>query len=449
MNTKNQLDLTTGSVTKKLMAFALPYILGLVLQQMYSFIGAVIVSNFSADGSRALAAVGSTNSITSMLIGFFTGLSLGANVLCSNHIGAKQTQQLRRTMHCAIPVALICGIFALVIGIAACNPILAAMNVPDSVMDLSACYLRIYFLCAPFLLIYNTGAAIMRAHGDTKRPMTILMVSGACNVVFNIIFVVFLNMSADGVAWSAVASQAISAFCVLRILFSKKDMYNLSLGELAVTPKIVLSILHLGIPSGFNTIIFYIAGIILQRTLNTFGETAMAGQSAAGNITLFLQTIPNGLYAACTSFAGQCFGAKDFKRIDRMAAASLCWGMLISVVLAGIVTVFRFPLMEIFDKDRQIITAGMPYLLILSWGYVLYVFTSTFMGCLQGMRKSTVNAIVNLVCICLARGFWAWVVFPLRPTIAVLNLCYPVSFIMSGMALFALYVHTKKGATTR
>lgn len=451
MNKGNTLDLTTGSVTKKLLAFAIPYILGMVLQQLYSFIGAVVVSNFSADGPRALAAVGSTGSITSMLIGFFTGLSLGANVLCSNHIGAKQTRQLRRTMHCSLPVALICGILVLVIGVVACEPILKAMNVPGSVMALSARYLRIYFICAPFLLLYNTGAAIMRAHGDTKRPMTILMVSGGCNVVFNFIFVVFLNMSADGVALSAVASQVISAFCVLRILFSEKDMYGMSVRELEADPKIVLSILRLGVPSGFNTIIFYIAGVILQSTLNTFGETAMAGQSAANNITLFLHTIPNGLYAACTSFAGQCYGARDYKRIDRMSVSSLCWGMSVSVVLAGIVTVFRFPLMRIFDNDSKIIAAGIPYLLIMSWGYVLYVIPSTFMGCLQGMRKSTVNAVVNLVCICLSRGIWAWFVFPMRPTITMLNLCYPVSFAMSGAALFALYLHTKKkeGVTAR
>ena len=444
MNERNKLDMTTGSVTKKLLAFAAPYILGMVLQQMYSFIGAVVVSNFSADGPRALAAVGSTGSITSMLIGFFTGLSLGSNVLCSNYIGGKQAQPLRRTMHCALPVALICGIFVLILGIGACYPILSVMNVPDTVMELSAGYLRIYFLGAPFLLVYNTGAAIMRAHGDTKRPMTILIISGALNVVFNIIFVVFFKMSADGVAWSVVVSNAISAFCVLWILFSKKDMYRLSLRELVVAPKIVLAILHIGIPTGFNAIIFYIASMILQGTLNTFGESAMAGQSAANNITLFLHTIPNGLYAACTSFAGQCYGAKNYKRIDKMAVSSLCCGMLVSLVLAGIVTVFRFPLMRIFDDNSKIIADGMPYLLILSWGYVLYVIPSTFMGCLQGMRKSSINAVVNLLCIFLVRGIWAWFVFPLQPTIFVLNLCYPVSFIISGLALFILYVHTKK-----
>ena len=436
--------MTTGSVTKKLLAFAIPYMMGMVLQQMYSFIGSVVVSNFSVDGPRALAAVGSTGSITSMLIGFFTGLSLGSNVLCSNYIGARETEKLRRTMHCSIPVALGCGIFVLLIGLLGAEWILTVMHTPETILSLSANYLRIYFAGAPFLLLYNTGAAIMRAHGDTKRPMTILFISGACNVAFNIIFVVLLKMSAEGVAWSAVCSNAVSALCVLWILFSRKDTYNLTLKELGLDMKIVWGILRLGVPAGFNTIAFYIAGVLLQSTLNTFGEAAVAGQAAANNITQFLHVVPNGLYAACTSFAGQCYGARNYKRIDKMAAASIVWGTPAALVLAGIVTVFRVPLMEIFNADSEIVTAGTPYLMAVSWGYVIYVFTSTYMGCLQGMCRSTTNAAVNMLCICLARGIWIWFVFPLYPTITMLNLCTPVSFILSGIALFAIYLRTKK-----
>ena len=444
MKEKNKLDLTTGSVTKKLLAFAIPYMMGLVLQQMYSFIGSVVVSNFSADGPRALAAVGSTGSITSMLIGFFTSLSLGSNVLCSNFIGAKEPEKLRRTMHSSLPVALGCGIFVFLVGLICANWVLTVMHTPETILPLSASYLRIYFAGAPFLLLYNTGAGIMRAHGDTKRPMTILLISGACSVVFNIVFVVLLKMSAEGVAWSAVCSNAVSAFCVLWIIFSKKDTYHLTWKELGLDMKIVWAILRLGVPAGFNAIAFYIAGVILQSTLNTFGEAAVAGQAAANNITQFLHTVPNGFYAACTSFAGQCYGAKNYKRINKMAVASLACGIPAAVLLAVIVTVFRVPLMELFNADAEIVAKGMPYLMVVSWGYVIYVFTSTYMGCLQGMCRSTTNAAVNTICICFARGAWFWFIFPLCPTITMAVLCIPVSFVLSGAALFYTYVHIKK-----
>lgn len=449
MTQKSNLDLTSGSVTKKLLAFACPYILGSVLQQLYSFIGVLIVSNFSSEGARALAAVGSTGSITSMLIGFFSGLSLGSNVLCSNYIGAKQEGLLRRCMHTALPVALICGIFVLALGIGASRPILVAMNVPGTVIDMSTLYLQLYLLGAPFSLLYNTSAAIMRAHGDTRRPMTILTFSGIANVAFNLVFVVFLKMSVVGVALSSIGSQAVSAGCALYILFSKRDIYRLSLKEMELKSDLVLSILRIGIPSGFNTIIFHLSGMAIQSTLNTFGDVAMAGQSAANSITLFLHTIPNGFYAACTSFSGQCYGANDYKRIDRIAVSGICSSMILSTVLAGIVTVFRVPLIRIFNGQSDIIAAGLPYLLILSWGYVLYAIPSVFMGCLQGMRRSGVNAVVNLIFICISRIFWVCLIFPLKPTLSVLNLCYPVSFVLSGAALCALYVHIRKGLQNR
>ena len=377
---RKRVDLTTGPITKKLILFAIPIILSNLLQHLYSAADRAVVGRFAEEGTTALAAVGATGSAITLLLGLFTGLSIGANIVCANMRGARNTTGLRKTMHSAPILALICGVFLMIVGILVCRPMLKLMSAPEGVLDQAVLYMRIYFLGVPASILYNFGSAIVRSNGDTKRPMLILALSGLVNVALNLILVIGFHLDVAGVAIATVVSQYLSAFQIWRILFNPKDDYKLSFKELKLHKQQVWTIIKVGLPCGLNGIAFSLSNIVMQSAVNTFGEVIIAGNVASDGLTGLIYQVIVGFYSAIVSFAGQNYGAGKYKRIDKGLGISLLWCCGIVLILGVGAVIFHQPLMSLFNSDPVVIDAGTTKLKVFSYSYVIYGVSEMLLG---------------------------------------------------------------------
>ena len=437
-------DLTVGPVAKNLVLFVLPIIFSNLMQQLYTVADRIVVGQFAANGTAALAAVGSTGSATSMVLSLFNGLASGVSILCANLRGAREEEKLRKTMHTALLLLGVSGLFLLVVGVLFARPLMQLINVPADMLDLACLYVKIFFLGVPASLVYNTGSAILRAHGDTRRPMMILAVSGLVNVALNLVLVVLFNMSVAGVAIATVVSQVVSAVWVLSILFSRKDIFRLRRQELRIHPKTAKRLLGVGIPCGINSIAFCVPNMILQATVNTFGTAVVAGNVAADSITILLIQLMVGFYSGTVSFVGQNYGAQKYKRVDRSVgtAAALSCGLIL--VVSTLVMVFSQPLMALFNGDPEVIRAGTPKLNLYCSFCALYAASEVLLGAVRGLKKTLVPSIINISAICGIRILWIYCIFPLRPTVDMVYWCYPISWVFSSLGLLGTYLYYRK-----
>lgn len=434
------LDLTQGSVTKQLILFALPILLTNLLQHLYTVADRVVVGQFAENGKLALAAVGSTSSATTLFLNVFNGLAVGANVTCANRKGAKDQQGLELCRHSSMLLSVCIGILVSFLGIVVCKPMLLLMGTPEDILELSTLYMRIYFLGVPAASIYAFGANILRANGDTKRPMMILGLSGLVNVLLNLVLVIGLHMSVAGVAIATITAQYISAIWVAYILFAKKGEYKMSFKKLQFHMESMRSVVRVGVPSGLNGMVFTVSNLILQSATNSFGSVAIAGKTAAMDIgTLVYQGI-GACYLASVSFAGQCYGARQYKRIDSLVLRSTGLSISYVVIMATICTLFPRQLLGLFNSDPEVINAGISLLLINSWGYILYATSETALGCLRGMGKSGLPMLLNFAGICIPRMIWVLLIFPLRHDMTFLFLCYPISWTISAVLQLSCYI---------
>lgn len=439
------MDLTTGPVGKLLLRFAIPIILGNLLQQLYGAADRLVVGQFSENGATALAAIGATSAAIYLTVGLFIGIGTGINVICANLLGSKDMQALRKCMHTAVLAGIISGILLGTAGYFMTPVILSWMGTPLSVMPLAVTYMQLYFVGVPATILYNFGAGILRAFGDTKRPMYILIFSGLANVALNLVFVIGLRMSVAGVAIATAISQYLSAGAVMYILFSKKDQYRLGLRELSVDKKQLAAIVRMGIPSGLGSIVFSFSNVILQSSLNTFDSDAViAANTIAVDINTLIYQIEGALSAACVSFAGQCFGAGNYKRIDKVTrtATGLCFILMgIPIVLC---TVFMPQVVGLFNGDPEVLRYGIPLMIINVPCLFLYVPSEIFMGCSRGMKRAVAPTVLNMLSVCALRLLWVLFVFPAFRSVTVLYLCYPVSWTISSLTQMGFYFHTRR-----
>lgn len=441
---KHTLDLASGPVTSKLLAFTLPILATNLLQHLYNAADRAVVGKFAVDGDTALAAVGATGSAITLLLNLAIGLSLGVDVVCSNMRGAGDTKDLRKAMHTSILLAAVCGVAMMFFGLAVAEPFLLLMGCPENVLEAATLYMRILFLGTPFQLLYNFGAAILRSHGDTKRPMTILSISGLVNVVLNLVFVLFFRMSADGVAWATVAAQCISAVVVLWILFKPDGGFDLNISELKFHKKELRNIVRIGIPCGLNGMVFSVANVTIQSSVNSLGDVAMAGNAAAAGYSGLVYQILAAFYSGCISFSGQCYGAKKYKRIDKLVGRSILLCSAMIAALALLATVFPYFFLGLFTNSRAAMESGIGPMLITCWAYMLYGISEVFLGTLRGMRRSGMPTLINAVFICLPRMIWVFFVFPLHRTVWFLYLCYPISYVFSSAMQGMYFLRTRR-----
>lgn len=445
MEKANSLDMTEGSITKKLLLFALPILASYLIQHFYSIADSVVVGNFAPDGTTAQAAIGATNPAINMLQNLIVGISLGANVVCSKLRGAKDHKTLRKGMHTAVTLSAACGFLLMCLGIWLSEGLLTATNTPKEVLPSAIAYMRIRFLGMPAMIIMNFSIAILRSNGDTKRSMYILTASGLVNVALNLILVICFRMGADGVAIATIVSQYVSMIAILWILFAPNDEYKLRLNELQISKQLLWNIIAVGVPCGISSILHSGTNLILQSTINHFGKVVIAGNAAATSINCIVYLVNDAFAAACLSFAGQCYGARAFKRLDKLAVTASVYNGGIVLAIAGIITVFARPLLGLFNPDPIVVEAGVFKLILLCWTTCFFGIGEIFVACMRGMGKSLAPMIVNIICICGVRLFWATAVFPLLPNDPrYLYFCFPISWIIGMFAQLVNFIICRK-----
>ena len=428
-----------GSILDKLISFSIPLMLSGILQLLFNAVDIIVVGRFT--GSEALAAVGSTTALINVFVNFFIGISLGSNVLAARFFAAGKDKEMSETVHTAITLALISGVGMGIIGVLAAKGALMLMDTPDNVLNLSTLYMRIYFVGMPFFMLYNYGAAILRAVGDTKRPLLFLIISGSVNVVLNLIFVIRFHMGVAGVAIATVISQAISCVLVLRCLYRTESSYQLRFSRLGMKAKYVKQIFQVGVPAGIQSTIINFSNVLLQSSVNSFGSVAMAGYTAANNILGFLYVSINSVTQACMSFTSQNYAVRRFKRMDKILLECLGLTVAVSLVFGGGSYLFGSELMHIYTKSADVVACGVDIMLYTTVTYFLCGMMDLFPGALRGMGHSAVPMILSVIGTVGTRIVWIYLVFPYHRALDFLFISYPVSWLLTIIMQAVSYTH--------
>lgn len=443
-NKSFEMDMCNGPILKKMLLFALPLICSSILQLLFNAVDIIVVGKYVGD--NALAAVGSTSSLIHLFTNFFMGISVGANVLVSSFYGAKQEKHLSETVHTAIAISLLSGIILSVLGVIFSPFLLKLMGSPDDVISLATIYLRVYFLGMPALMLYNFGAAILRSIGDTRRPLTYLIVAGITNVILNLLFVVVFHWSVFGVALGTVASQVISAVLVLRCLMTDTGAIRVELKKLSISREKLAKILRIGIPSGIQSVLFSLSNVVIQSAVNSFGAVVVAGSSAAANIEGFVYVAMNAFYQANISFTSQNMGAGKYHRFNRILLTAEGCVTAVGLILGGICYVAGPILLTLYTGSPDVIAAGMVRLSYICVVYVLCGMMEVMVGSLRGMGYAVVPMIVSLVGTCALRIVWLQTIFPIERfhCIETVYIIYPISWVVTIIAHAISYVIVRK-----
>lgn len=446
MNTKTskyEIDMCNGSILDKLVSFSIPLMLSGILQLLFNAVDIIVVGQFT--GNEALAAVGSTTALINVFVNLFIGISLGASVLAARFYATGQEKEMSETVHTSITLALISGIAMGIIGVIAAKGALELMDTPDNVLNLSTLYMRIYFMGMPFFMLYNYGAAILRAVGDTKRPLLFLIISGATNVVLNLLLVIQFHLGVAGVAIATVISQCISCILVLRCLYLSDGSYQLRFNKLGMKTRYVKQIFQIGLPAGIQSTIINFSNVLLQSSVNSFGSVAMAGYTAANNILGFLYVSVNSITQACMSFTSQNYGVRKFKRMDKVLLECLGLTVIVALVLGGGSYLFGAELMHIYTKSTKVIECGVDIMLYTTVTYFLCGIMDLLPGALRGMGHSTVPMILSVIGTVGTRIVWIYVIFPCHRSLDFLFISYPVSWLLTiVMQVICFYFVRKK-----
>lgn len=429
-----EIDMCSGPILPKLLQFTLPLMCSSVLQLLFNAADIIVVGRFAGDNS--LAAVGSNTSIIGLLTNLFIGLSVGANILAARHCGAGEDEGLRQTVHTSMLLSLVSGFLLALVGVGGARSILVWMQSPPEVLDLATLYLRIYFLGMPATMLYNFGAALLRAVGDTRRPLYYLLGAGIVNVVLNLIFVIVCKLDVAGVAMATVISQCISAALVVRCMMREPGAVHLELRKLKIWPVRLRQILQTGLPAGFQGILFALSNVVIQSSINSFGETVAAGNAAAANIETFVYASMNAFYQANISFTSQNLGAGNYRRIRQILLRAQGCAIVVGVVLGGLATLLGPQLLGIYSDSTAVIAAGMDRMRIVCLTYALCGMMDVAVGSLRGIGYSVMPMIVTLVGACGLRLVWVSTLFqiPALHTAQTIYWSYPVSWALTFFA---------------
>ena len=424
---KYEIDMCNGTIMDKLISFSIPLMLSGILQLMFNAVDIVVVGHFS--GSQALAAVGSTTALINVFTNLFIGISLGANVLAARYYATGKTKEMSETVHTAIALAQVSGVAMAVIGVVFARGALEIMGTPDDVIAKSTLYMQIYFCGMPFFMMYNYGAAILRAVGDTKRPLIFLIVSGVINAVLNLFLVIGFHLDVAGVGIATVISQLVSCILVLRCLHHTESSYQLHLAKLRIRSVYLKQIFEVGVPAGIQSTVINISNAMLQSSVNSFGSIAMAGYTASNNIFGFLYVSVNSFTQACMSFTSQNYGVKKLKRMDRVLIDCMILSVVVTLILGSSVYIFGPEFLHIYSNQADVIKYGMEIFSYTTVTYFLCGLMDLFPGALRGMGYSTVPMILSIIGTVGVRIIWIYGLFPSHRSLTFLFLSYPVSWI--------------------
>lgn len=444
MKKNYEIDMCNGPITGKMLRFALPLMLSSMLQLLFNAADIITVGKFGSEHS--LAAVGSNTALINLLTNLFIGLSIGANVLVARFYGAKNGEELNETVHTAMLLSLISGLILTATGVIFARYFLIWMKTPTEILDLATTYLKIYFLGMPAMMIYNFGSAILRAIGDTKRPLYFLAASGVINIVLNLLLVVVFRLDVKGVGIATVISQTVSAILIIRCLAKSNGDIKLELKKLRLSRGKVGAILRIGLPAGLQGSIFSLSNVVIQSSVNLFGPIVVKGNSAAQNLEGFVYFSMNAFHHATLSFTSQNMGAKKYDRLSKILKNGLCLAILFGAGFGGTVILFGRNLLSIYTNDSAAISAGMTRLYIITGTYTLCGIMDVMVGAIRGIGYTVLPTIVSLIGACALRLVWLATVFriPKFHTINTVYLSYPITWLVTIIAHVICYIIIRK-----
>lgn len=430
-------SILTGKIPQQLMLFFLPIWFGTFFQQMYNTADTLIVGNFV--GTQALAAVGATGSFVQLLVGFFVGLCSGASVVISQSYGAQDRDMVNRQVHTSLALSLIGGAALTILGLLVARPAVDWMGTPADIVDMAALYLRIYFLGMIPQMIYNMGASILRAVGDSKRPLYFLIIASIVNIVLDLLFVAVFHWGVAGAALATVISQVVSAWLTLRCLIGSQGVpWEIHRSQIRIDKKILNSICRIGLPAAMQSSLYSISNILIQSGINSFGTTAVAAWSVYGKIDfLFWMTISS-LGIAVTTFVGQNFGAGQYARVKKGTMVSLGLATVITVVISGVLYPSSGLLFRLFSQDSAVVTQGIQMMHFLVPVYITYICIEILSGALRGCGDVAVPTAITCFGVCGLRMAWLLIAVPLQHTVEMVEFSYPISWVIASL-LFVIY----------
>ena len=439
--TKNyQLDMTSGSILGKLIRFSGPLIFSGVLQLLFNAADVVVVGKFAGDNS--LAAVGSTGSIINLLVNLFVGLSVGANVITARYFGANKKSEVSKSVHTSILISIYSGIILTVVGVLGAKNILILMKSPPEVLEKATLYLQVYFAGITSTTVYNFASAILRAKGDTKRPLYILFFAGIINVILNLIFVIIFKMDVAGVALATVISQTISAILVIVCLIREEDEFRLNIKKLFIDRDIFIQIVKIGVPAGFQGILFSFSNVIIQSGVNSFGSVVVAGNSAASNIEGFIYVAMNGFAQGTLTFTSQNAGANKYHRVKKVFIVSEIIVLIVGLVLGNLVYFLGDPAIRLYTDNPEVVKAGLERMSIICTLYFLCGMMDVAACTIRGLGHSLLPMFVTVIGVCGIRLLYIGTIFTLPQfhSCTMLFVSYPISWGVTFLAHLICFV---------
>ena len=426
-----EIDMCSGSIFPKILAFSIPLMISSILQLLFNAADMVVVGRFA--GSTALAAVGANASLINLLTNLFIGFSVGANVMVAQFYGARKEREMGETVHSSLVLSIVCGVILLVIGILAAPEILILMGTPQDVLSQAVLYIRIYFAGMPVILLYNFGSSILRAVGDTRRPLYYLLAAGVINIILNLIFVIGFEMGVAGVALATVSSQCVSAALIMRCMMHMEGGCQVHLSKLSMKRDKVFQIMRIGFPAGLQGTVFSLSNVLIQSSVNSFGSVAMAGNTAASNIEGFIYMAMNSYHQTALSFTSQNFGAGNYKRIVKVLLECFVMVTVVGLSMGWASYWLGNQLLGIYSSDPQIIEVGMLRLSVICTTYCLCGIMEVLVGGLRGIGSAVLPMVVSLLGACGFRIIWIFTVFSQHRSLWVLYVSYPVSWTLTAL----------------
>ncbi len=444
--TSYEIDMLNGPLLGKIIIYVIPLMLSGMLQLTFNAVDLIVVGQYA--GSNAMAAVGCTSALTNLMVSLFIGISAGVNVLSARYYGANQTKDLKEVVHTAVSLSVVLGSVLVFVGLFASRPVLVLMGTPEELIDAATIYMQLYFAGMPFLMLYNFGSAILRGVGDSRRPLYYISVAGVVNVLLNILFVRFLNMSTAGVALGTMLSQCVSATLLVRTLLKTDGVYKLIPSELKISKEKLGSMLRIGLPAGIQSCLFSFSNVVLQSSINSFGANAVAGNTAAGNIESFVYTAMNSFYQTALTFVGQNYGAGKINRIKKIAFQCIGLVTLFGASLGFIALMLGPSLLKVYGASPEEIEFGLIRLGVICSTYFLCGIMDTLVGIMRGLGYAILPMFVSLTGACLLRIVWVMTVFQAHRSLQVLYISYPVTWIVTAsthlICLIMVYKKTVK-----
>ena len=440
--THYEIDMCNGPILSKMLRFSIPLMCSSVLQLLFNAADIVVVGRWAGDNS--LAAVGSNTALIGLLTNLFVGLAVGANTLAAKYYGARDRDALHRVVHTSILLSIISGLVLTVVGVFGARTILIWMQTPENVLDLATLYLRIYFLGMTATMVYNFGAALLRAEGDTQRPLYFLSLAGVVNIVLNLFFVIVCKLDVAGVAIATVISQCISASLVLRCMVKDTGPLHLDLKKMRLHPQAMRQILRIGLPAGFQNAVFAIANLFIQAGVNSFDSLMVKGNSAAANADNMIYDAMAAFYMACASFMSQNYGAGKPDRVKKSYFIALAYSFGVGLLLGGSLFIFGRQFLALFTTEGAVIDAGMKRVGVMGFAYCISAFMDCTIAASRGLGKTVVPTVIVVLGSCVFRVIWVYTIFAHFHTIPSLYLLYPCSWTLTAIAEIVYFIHAYK-----